>query len=112
MKMLVRFAVFAIPVYGISLLAAGSPPPAGTWKLNSEKVMEGEAPSFPRDVVMRTDGSSRPVKFDKPLPASVVGQARMKVNVSPDGQTLTLDTTGVDAKSGKPYRYVLLWEKQ
>jgi hypothetical protein len=84
---------------------------AGTWKLSSERFIEGNAPSFPQRVVMKLDDSSRVAKFDKRIPSSVVGHTdkslpvsfvgndRIKTKVSPDGRTLTWDTAGVDAKS-------------
>ena len=91
---------------------SGTPPPPGTWKLNSEKVMVGNAPSFPEGVVMTLDGASRIAKFDGLVPSSAVRHDRMRFVVSPDGHTLTQDTTGLEAESGKPYRYVLVWKKQ
>ena len=111
MRLLLRF-VFPLSVCGSFLNAAGTPPPAGTWKLISERVIEGNAPSFPEGVVMTLDGASRIAKFDGLVPSSVVGRDRMSSVVSPDGHTLTQDTTGVEAESGKPYHYVLVWKKQ
>ena len=61
---------------------------------------------------MRLDGSSRLAEFDGLVPSSVIGHDRMRSVVSPDGRTLTQDTTGVEAESGKPYHYVLVWKKQ
>ena len=109
MQLLLRF-VFSVSVF--SLIAAGAPPPAGTWKLSSERVIEGNAPSFPEGVVMTLDGSSLIAKFDGLVPPSVVGRDRMRSVVSPDGRTLTQEATGVEAESGKPYHYVLVWKKQ
>jgi hypothetical protein len=109
MRLLLRFV---FPVSLFSLIVGGAPPPAGTWKLSSERVIEGNAPSFPEGVVMTLDGSSSIAKFDGLLPSSVVGRDRMRSVVSPDGHTLTQDATGVEADSGKPYHYVLVWKKQ
>ncbi len=111
MRLLLRF-VFPAALWGVSLIAVGAPPPAGTWKLSSERVIEGNAPSFPEGLVMRLDGSSRLAEFDGLVPSSVIGHDRMRSVVSPDGRTLTQDTTGVEAESGKPYHYVLVWKKQ
>jgi hypothetical protein len=36
----------------------------------------------------------------------------MKFTVSGDGKVLTQETKGVDDKTGKPYHYVLTWDKQ
>jgi len=44
--------------------------------------------------------------------ASVIGHDRMKFTVSGDGKVLTQETKGVDDKTGKPYHYVLTWDKQ
>jgi hypothetical protein len=111
MRLLLRF-VFPLSVCGSFLNAAGTLPPAGTWKLSSERVIEGNAPSFPEGVVMTLDEASRIAKFDGLVPSSVVGRDRMRSVVSPDGRTLTQDATGVEAESGKPYHYVLVWKKQ
>ena len=37
MRLLLRF-VFPAALWGVSLIAVGAPPPAGTWKLSSERI--------------------------------------------------------------------------
>lgn len=61
---------------------------------------------------MSLDGDGKPARLNAPVPASVVGRDRMKFTVSADGRVLTQETKGVDEKTGKPYRYVLTWDKQ
>ena len=112
MRTFTRFAFLALPVFGISLIAAESQIPAGMWRLNSERVIKGDAPSYSRGIVMAMEGSSRVAKFDRPIPTGVVGHDRIKTKVSPDGRTLTWDATGVNGRNGEPYRYILVWEKR
>jgi hypothetical protein len=113
--------LLTVAACSLSLMAAGAKVPAGTWRLTSEKVIEGDAPAFSPGLVLKLDDSTAVAKFDesgvrghtdRPLPTSVIGRDRMKTTVSPDGRTLTWDAAGVDVKSGKPYHYLLVWAKQ
>lgn len=98
-----------------ALMLAATPPPPGTWKLESESVLEGNAPSYRQGLIMNiapsgSEGSVR-AKMDGPIPAGVVAHDRMRQTISPDGLTLTQTAVGKD-KDGKPYRYELIWKKK
>ena len=86
--------------------------PPGTWKLRSEKIISGKAPLYPENAIMRIDASSKIVQVDKLVAGTVLAKDRMRISLSSDGRTMTQDTTGGDAKSGKAYHYVLVWDKQ
>ena len=111
MRVLSRLAVTAFLCVG-TVFAAESVQPQGTWKLRSQQVISGTAPSFPPGIVMTLDGAGRVSRFDQPVPASVIGRDRMRSTVSRDGRVLTQDAKGIDEKSGKPYRYKLTWDKR
>ena len=116
----VRFSMmrrFATSVVTLTLccstaLAAGAGQPPGTWKLRSQRTVSGTPPSFSSGLVMSLDSTRKLTRLNAPVPASVVGRDRMKFTVSADGRVLTQETKGVDAKTGKPYRYVLTWDRQ
>jgi len=110
MSALVR-CVLALLLF-CTAVAADAGQPQGTWKLRSQRTVEGTPPSFSPGLVMSLDSTRKLAKFDAPAPASVVGRDRMKFTVSADGRVLTQETRGVDEKPGKPYRYVLTWDKQ
>jgi len=61
---------------------------------------------------MTLNGAGQVARLNVPVPASIVGHDRMKFTVSADGRVLKQETKGVDARTGKPYRYVLTWDKQ
>ncbi len=111
MRVLTRLAVVAFLCVG-TVFAGESVQPQGTWKLRSQQVISGSAPSFPQGIVMTLDGSGKISRFDQPVPASVIGRDRMRFSVSPDGRVLTQEAKGIDEKSGKPYRYRLTWDKR
>lgn len=112
-------AALALAACGITVAVAGSEIPKGIWKLDSQKVILGDPPSFSPGVIMTLEDkrgvarSDSPAlgHSDRPLPAGVLGHDRIKSDVSSDGRILTWDTSGVDAKTGKAYRYLLVWEK-
>jgi hypothetical protein len=86
-----------------------NPPVGSTWKLRSEKILEGNAPSVPIGKMW----TIRPLVVNPPkertqpwVPADVA-----KFSVSPDGRVLTNEAQGTDAK-GKMYRYILTWDRQ
>jgi hypothetical protein len=106
-----RRAVLGLVISGMALVAADHPT-TGTWKLVSQKSLEGNAPSFPIGAVMTLNGEGRPAKTDRPMPASMVGHDRIREILAQDRRTMTWESSGVDDQSGKAYRYVLLWEKQ
>jgi len=111
-----KLATFLLLTFG-SLLFAVDPRIAGTWKLNSEHVLEGAAPSVSKGAVMRVQlgESGKPLTMTVEKGAPVVnhvGVSYYGLTISPDGRTLTETKTGVDAKSGKYYHSVLVWEKQ
>lgn len=97
---------------GSVLAAATTSLPEGIWKLRSERIVAGAPPSFSPGLIMSLDRNGRVVRVNAPVPPSIVGHDRMKFTVSPDGRVLTQETKGSDQKTGKPYRYVLTWDKQ
>jgi hypothetical protein len=112
----VNLAAILLFMYGSSLFAVDNRM-AGTWKLNSEHVLDGDAPSLSKGAVMRvqlnTSGKPLSMTLEKGiLVVNRVGVSYYGLTVSPDGRTLTETKSGVDAKSGKYYRSVLVWEKQ
>jgi len=95
------------------LFAADQVPPVGTtWKLGSEKVLEGNPPAFalagePGKLWTVPPVNTNPSRSaPRRKPAVVV-----KFTVSPDGQVLTWEGHGTDEK-GKMFRFVQTWEKQ
>ena len=60
---------------------------------------------------MTSDGSGKLTRMSSSVPAAIVGRDRMKFTVSADGRVLTQESKGVDQK-GKPYSYVLTWDRQ
>ncbi len=111
MRILAR-SVVAVSLCCSTAIAAGAGQPPGTWKLRSQRTVSGAPPSFSPGLVMSVDGTGKLTRLSAPVPASIVGHDRMKFTVSADGRVLTQETKGVDQKSGKPYRYVLTWDKQ
>ena len=93
-------------------VAAGASQPQGTWKLRSQRTVTGTPPSFSPGLIMSLDSTGKLTRLSAPVPASIVGHDRMKFTVSADGRVLTQETKGVDDKTGKPYSYVLTWDKQ
>ena len=94
-----------------TVLAAGPGQPQGTWKLRSQRTVTGTPPSFSPGLVMSLDSTGKLARLNAPVPASIVGHDRMKFTVSVDGRVLTQESKGADQK-GKPYRYVLTWDRQ
>ncbi len=114
----------AFLIAAVAVLAVGTASlfadqlPIGTWKLKSERVLEGAAPSLPAGTVMiveyvdgskgkvmgRINKSLQGVRFDVPV--------LTRGTLSDDGRTWTQMHTGTEIKSGKPYRSVVVWEKQ
>jgi hypothetical protein len=95
-----------------TVFAAGASQPQGTWKLRSQRTVTGTPPSFSPGLVMSLDATGKLTRLNAPVPASIVGHDRMRFTVSADGRVLTQEAKGVDEKTGKPYRYVLTWDKQ
>ena len=85
--------------------------PQGTWKLRSQRTVAGNPPSYSPGLVMTFDGSGKLTRMSTSAPTAIVGHDRMKFSVSADGRVLTQESKGVDQK-GKPYRYVLTWDRQ
>ena len=110
-RILVR-SVVTLSLCCSTVLAAGTGQPHGTWKLRSQRTVTGTPPSFSPGLVMSLDSTGKLARLNAPVPASIVGHDRMKFTVSADGRVLTQETRGVDEKTGKPYRYVLTWDKQ
>src|SRR6185295_10427463 len=106
-----RMKLLAGLFIGVAVVAAAAPLPVGTWTLASQTALEGNAPSFPQGITMRRDNASSVVQFDQTMPSTVANHDRMRFTESADGRTLTQETKGIDAKTGKPYRYVLIWRK-
>ena len=115
MRKSINLAVFLLWTVG-SLLFAVDNRIAGTWKLNSEHLSDGSVPSLSKGTVMTIElDKSGKLRMTLEKGAPVInhgGVSYYGLTVSPDGQTLTETKTGVDAKSGKYYRSVLVWEKQ
>jgi|SRR6266446_10243537 len=116
MRKSITLTTFLLLTFGTLLFAVDNRV-VGTWKLNSEHVLEGAAPSLSKAAVMRVqlNASGKPVTMTLEKGAPVVNHAGVSyygLTISPDGRTLTETKTGVDAKSGKYYHSVLVWEKQ
>jgi hypothetical protein len=95
-------------VLGASLFAADQAPPAGsTWKLRSEKVLEGNAPT----VAPGKFWTIRPMTTNSPKSRQSGPAVVAKLTVSADGRVLTQEAQGTDA-NGKMFRYVLTWDRQ
>jgi hypothetical protein len=105
-------AVVVLSLCGSSVFAARTPQLQGTWKLRSQRTIAGTPPSFSSGLIMSFDSMGKVTRFNAPVPPSIVRHDRMKFTVSADGRLLTQDTKGTDEKTGKPYRYVLTWDKQ
>ena len=108
---ILQTAIVAL-VLSSTVLAAATGLPPGTWKLRSQRTVSGTPPSFSPGLVMTVDATGKLIRLNDAVPAAIIGQDRMKFSVSPDGRVLTQDTKGLDKKTGKPYRYVLTWDKQ
>ena len=104
--------VVVLSLCGSSVFAGPTAQLQGTWKLRSQRTVAGTPPSFSPGLIMSFDGSGKLTRLDAPVPPSIVGHDRMKFTVSADGRVLTQETKGTDEKTGKPYRYVLTWDKQ
>jgi hypothetical protein len=111
MRNLIR-TIVALSLLCGTILAAGAGQPEGTWKLRSQRTISGTPPSFSPGLVMSVDSTGKLVRLNAPVPASIVGHDRMKFTVSADGRVLTQETKGLDDKTGRPYRYLLTWDKQ
>ena len=94
-----------------TVFGAGTGLPQGTWKLRSQRTIAGNPPSYSPGLVLTYDGSGNLVRLSSSAPTAIVGHDRMKFTVSTDGRVLTQESKGVDQK-GKPYRYVLTWDRQ
>ena len=92
--------------------AAGDGPPAGTWKLRSQRTVSGTPPKFSPGLVMSFDANTKLIQLSAPVPPSTVGHDRLRFTVSADGRVLTQEAKGIDDKTHRPYRYVLTWDKQ
>jgi hypothetical protein len=107
MRALLFFALAA------GLFAADQVPTVGTtWKLRSEKALEGNPPASvmrfkPGEVWTIPAVNTNPTRSAPHREPSVV----VKFTVSPDGQVLTWEGQGTDAK-GKMFRLVQTWDKQ
>jgi hypothetical protein len=101
-----RLVAFLMVATG--LIAADQAPAVGsTWKLRSEKVLEGTAPSFTVGKMMKIPQVvTDPPKGRTEMPGFVA-----KFVVSDDGLVLTEEGQGTDAK-GKMFRFVLIWDRQ
>ena len=104
-------AIVALCLCCSPILAADTSLPQGTWKLRSQRTVAGNAPSFAPGLVLTVDGSGKLIRMSTAAPTAVVGHDRMKFTTSKDGRILTQESKGVDQK-GKPYRYVLTWDRQ
>jgi hypothetical protein len=95
------------------LFAADQVPSAGTtWKFRSGKVLEGNPPGSalrfkPGEVWTIPPVNTNPTRSEPRQEPAVV----VKFSVSPDGQVLTWEGQGTDAK-GKMFRFVQTWDKQ
>lgn len=105
-------AVVVLSLCGTSVFAAQTAQVQGTWKLRSQRTVAGTPPSFSTGLIMSFDSMGKVTRFNAPVPPSVVGHDRMRFTVSADGRVLIQETKGTDEKTGKPYRYVLTWDKQ
>jgi hypothetical protein len=94
-----------------TVLAAGTGLPPGTWKLRSQRTVAGNPPSYSPGLVMTYDGAGNVTRMSTSAPTAIVGRDRMKFTLSAGGRVLTQESKGVDQK-GKPYRYVLTWDRQ
>jgi len=88
----------------------------GTWRLRSQKVVEGSSPIplfAPKTIMTIKQGTSGNVtlQFDPKLPESPAlrGQAMRETNFSPDGKTMTETVLGAEPTR---YRIVNIWDKQ
>jgi hypothetical protein len=91
-----------------ALFAADQTPPAGsTWKLRSEKVLEGNAPAVAPGKIW----TIRPIAAHSPRTSQSGPAVVAKLTVSPDGRVLTEEAQGTDA-NGKMFRFVLTWDRQ
>ncbi len=108
---IVASSIVALLLCSSLVLAAGTSLPPGTWKLRSQRTVAGNPPSYSPGLVLTYDGSGKLIRMTTSVPTSVVGHDRMKFSVSADGRVLTQESKGVDQK-GKPYRYVLTWDRQ
>jgi hypothetical protein len=104
-------AIVALLIGCSPILAAGTSLPQGTWKLRSQRTVAGHPPSFAPGLVLTVDGSGKLIRMSTAAPTAVPGHDRMKFTVSTDGRVLTQESKGVDP-NGKPYRYVLTWDRQ
>ena len=105
-------SIVVVFLFCSTVFAAGTGLPAGTWKLRSQRTVAGNPPSYSPGLVLTFDGSGNLIRVSSSAPTAIVGHDRMKFTVSADGRVLTQETRGVDEKTGKPYRYVLTWDKQ
>jgi hypothetical protein len=105
-------AVVVLSLCGSSAFAPRTAQLQGTWKLRSQRTVAGTPPSFSSGLIMSFDSMGKVTRFNAPVPPSIVRHDRMKFTVSADGRLLTQETKGTDEKTGKPYRYVLTWDKQ
>lgn len=97
-----------LSLLGAGLFAANQAPPVGsTWKLRSEKVLEGSAPTFTPGEVMTIP----PVIVNPPKGSRSELGIVAKFTVSTEGLVLTQEAQGTDAK-GKMFRFVLTWDRQ
>ena len=99
-------------VLATGLFAADQVPPVGTtWKLRSEKVLEGNPPASalaaPGKVMTIPAVVTNPAKNPRPKQPGFV----MKFSVSADGSVLTWEGQGTDAM-GKMFRFVQTWDRQ
>jgi hypothetical protein len=107
-------AIVALFLYCSSVgtvFGAGTGIPQGTWKLRSQRTVAGNPPAYSPGLVMTADGSGNLTRMSTSVPTAIVGRDRMKFTASKDGRVLTQESKGVDQK-GKPYRYVLTWDRQ
>jgi hypothetical protein len=100
----------------VAALFASDKRELGTWRLRSQKVIEGSSPISPfapQTIMLIRQGKSGTVtlRFDPKLPDSpaLQGQAMRDTSFSADGKTMTETVLGTEPSR---YRIVNIWDKQ